>query len=141
MAGTPTRVDAAGGLSVGALAWGVLAVLFVAVRAGTALGAPVGGVELAGLSGAWQAHVGVDDARFIPTFFQALAAFTFEWTTSEMPARVLALLATASIPVAVYRLRPRLGEAGALFVLLLLAIDAPAVLLGATASASASMRH
>jgi hypothetical protein len=114
----------------------VLGVLFVALRLGAALGMPVGGAELAGLSGAWQAHVGADDPRFIPTFFQALTALTFEWTTSEMPARVLALIATASVPFAVYRLRPLLGEAGALFALLLLTIDAPAVLLGTTASAS-----
>ncbi len=124
------------GLTVGALAWGVLAVVFVALRLGAALGTPVGGAELAGLSGAWQAHAGAGDARFIPTFFQALTALSFEWTTSEMPARVLALLATATIPAGIYRLRGRLGEAGALFALLLATLDAPGVLLGATASAS-----
>jgi len=118
------------------LVWGVLALLFAGLRAGAALGTPIGGAELAGLSGAWQAHVGADDARFIPTFFQALTTLTFEWTTSEMPARVLALLATASVPFAVYRLRPLLGEAGALLTLFLLTIDAPGVLLGSTASAS-----
>jgi hypothetical protein len=124
------------GLTVGALAWGVLAVVFVALRAGAALGTQVGGAELAGLSGAWQAHVNAGDSRFIPTLFQALAALTFEWTTSEMPARGLAVLAAASIPLAVFRLRGPLGEPGALIALLLLAIDAPGVLFGATATVS-----
>lgn len=136
MAATPAPADRAAGLTVAAIAWAGLGVLFVMLRAGAALGMPVGGAELAGLSGAWQAHVGADDARFVPTFFQALTALTFEWTTSEMPARVLALLATGSVPFAVYRLRPLLGEVGALLALLLLTIDAPGVLLGATASAS-----
>lgn len=136
MAGKAARASRAAELTAAALGWAMLAVLFVGLRAGAALGTPIGGAELAGLSGAWQAHVGADDARFIPTLFQALTALTFEWTTSEMPARVLALLATASVPFAVYRLRPLLGEAGALVALLLLTIDAPAVLLGATASAS-----
>ncbi len=136
MAGKAAGADRAPEFTIAALAWGVLALLFVGLRAGAALGTPIGGAELAGLSGAWQAHVGADDARFIPTFFQALTALTFEWTTSEMPARVLVLLATASVPFAVHRLRPLLGEAGALVALLLLIIDAPGVLLGATASAS-----
>lgn len=136
MAAGQDRTSEAAGLTVAALVWGILAALFIALRACAVLGIPVGGAELAALSGAWQAQVGVDDPRFIPTLFQALTALTFEWTASEMPARALALLATASVPFAVYRLRPRLGEAGALFTLLLLAIDAPGVLLGATASAS-----
>ena len=136
MAGKTAGADRTPEFTAAALAWGVLGLLFVGLRAGAALGTPIGGAELSGLSGAWQAHIGADDARFVPTFFQALTALTFEWTTSEMPARVLALLATASVPFAVYRLRPLLDEAGALVALLLLTIDPPGVLLGATASAS-----
>lgn len=123
-------------LTVGGLAWCALGGLFIALRLGAALGTPVGGAELEGLAGAWQAHVGNSDSRFIPTLFQALTALSFEWTTSELPARLLVVAITGTVPVAVYRLRPMLGEAGALFSLALLTFDAPGVLLGATATAS-----
>ncbi|HEX6031298.1 MAG TPA: hypothetical protein VFY90_07685, partial [Tepidiformaceae bacterium] len=59
----------------------------------------------------------------------------FLFTSSEVPARVVAFLATASIPAALYLLRGRLGEAGALLALLVLAFDAPAIALGSSASA------
>lgn len=123
-------------LTVGGLAWCALGGLFIALRLGAALGTPVGGAELDGLAGAWQAHAGSTDTRFIPTLFQALTALSFEWTTSELPARLLVVVVTGTVPIAVYRLRPLLGEAGALFSLALLTFDAPGVLLGATATAS-----
>lgn len=123
-------------LTVGGLAWCALGGLFIALRLGAALGTPPGGAELDGLAGAWQAHVGSTDSRYIPTLFQALTALSFQWTTSELPARLLAVVVTGTVPFAVYRLRPWLGEAGALFSLALLTFDAPGVLLGATATAS-----
>lgn len=123
-------------LTVGALAWWALGALFIAIRLGAALGTPVGGAELDALAGAWQAHVGSSDSRFIPTLFQALTALSFQWTTSELPARLVAVVIAGTLPVAVYRLRPLLGETGALFSLALLTFDAPGVLFGATATAS-----
>ena len=64
-----------GTVSVGALAWLLVGAIFVALRIGTAFEAPVGGAELVHLSGAWQARMGADDARYIPTLFQAWASF------------------------------------------------------------------
>ena len=122
-------------ISVGALAWVVAAAVFVLLRLAFAWDAPVGGFELAGLSGAWQARIGESDARFVPTLFQALTAALLYVSSSELPARILALVATCSIPAAIYLLRPRLGEAGAILTLLLLAVDAPAIALGASGSA------
>lgn len=122
-------------LSVGTIAWGVAAAVFLLLRLGPIWEMPVGGGELVHLSGAWQARVGADDARFVPTLFQAITAALFHLTDSEVPARVLAFLATATVPFALYRLRSRLGEAGALLALLLLAFDGPAIWLGVAASA------
>ncbi|MEO6043633.1 MAG: hypothetical protein ABIQ47_06900 [Tepidiformaceae bacterium] len=122
-------------VSVGALAWGAAATAFVLLRLAFIWNAPVGGFELAGLSGAWQARIGETDARFVPTLFQALSAGLLYLSSSETPSRILALLATCSVPAAVYLLRARLGEAGALLTLLLLAVDAPAIALGASGSA------
>jgi hypothetical protein len=59
----------------------------------------------------------------------------FQLSSSEVPARILAFLATASIPFAIYRLRPQLGEGGALLALAFLALDGPAITLGVSASA------
>ncbi|HEY5476472.1 MAG TPA: hypothetical protein VIK11_07120 [Tepidiformaceae bacterium] len=120
---------------VSSLAWIVVVAVFLLLRIGPVWRAPVNGSELIHLSGAWQAHLRVSDARFVPTLFQALTALTFHWTTSEVPARILAFAATASIPGALYLLRPRIGEAGALVALLLLAFDAPGLLVGSQASA------
>ncbi|MCZ2108622.1 MAG: hypothetical protein LC118_03505 [Dehalococcoidia bacterium] len=94
-----------------------------------------GGPELDGLSGAWQARVGVADERFIPTLFQAIVALLLHWSDSEIPGRILAFLATATIPGAIYCLRVRLGEAGALLALIFLALDGPGIALGTSASA------
>ena len=120
-------------VTAGQLTWLVLGAVFVGFRLAGLLSLPVGGAELDSLSGAWQAHAGNTDERFVPTLFQALTAWSFSATTSEMPARVLALLASCSIPFALWRLRPTLGETGAMAALLVLAIDPFSTLLGATA--------
>ncbi len=122
-------------ISLAAVLWFVATAIFVGLRLGPTWQAPVGGAELAHLSGAWQAHSDISDARFAPSLFQAICALLFSWTTSEVPARILAFAATATVPGAIYCLRPRLGEAGALLALLVLALDAPAILLGSTATA------
>lgn len=120
-------------LTAGQLVWIVLGTVFIGFRLAAMLTVPVGGVELDSLSGAWQAHAGNADVRFIPTLFQALTAFGFMATTSEIPARLLAFAASCSIPFALWRLRPSLGEFGAMAALLVLAIDPFSVILGSTA--------
>ncbi|MCC6382192.1 MAG: hypothetical protein IT304_06760 [Dehalococcoidia bacterium] len=122
-------------LPVSALVWGVAAAVFLLLRLGPIWQAPVGGAELDHLSGAWQARVGADDARFVPTLFQAIVAGILHLTDSEVPARLVAFLVTATLPLALYRLRPHLGQAGALLALILLALDGPAIWLGVAASA------
>lgn len=122
-------------VSVAALAWAAAATGFVLLRVAFLWNAPVGGFELAGLSGAWQARIGVTDVRFVPTLFQALSAALLHASSSELPVRLLALLSTCTIPGALYLLRPRLGEAGALLALILFAFDAPTLALGASGSA------
>ncbi|MBA4180965.1 MAG: hypothetical protein C0506_10290, partial [Anaerolinea sp.] len=122
-------------VSLGAVLWLAAAALFVLLRLAFLLNAPVGGFELAHLSGAWQAGAGESDPRFVPTLFQAATALSFQLTVSEMPARVVAFLVTATVPLALYLLRGRLGDAGALFALVFLALDGPAIVLGASASA------
>ncbi len=124
-------------VSVAALAWVAAAAVFALMRVGLAWNAPVGGLELDHLSGAWLASLSIADDRYAPTLFQALTALTLNWTDSEVPARALALAGTLTIPFALYRLRHALGEAGALLALLLLALDPAGILLGATASAVA----
>lgn len=124
-------------VSVATILWVVLGSLFVSLRFAGVLSIPIGGVELDHLSGAWQAHAGNDDARFVPTLFQAVTAWAFAFTTSEMPARILAFLASATVPFALYRLRAVLGEPAALIALGLLAVDPASILLGSTAWAGA----
>lgn len=124
-------------VTVADIAWAVAALAFVLLRLGPIWRTAPGGAELDALSGAWSAHLGVDDPRWAPTLFQALTSLSFEFTTSEVPARVLAFLAAASIPPALYLLRGRLGSAGALIALVLLAFDATAIHLGSTAHAGA----
>lgn len=122
-------------VTVGAMAWAGVAAVFVLLRLGPVFQTPVGGPELVHLSGAWQASAGFDDSRFVPSLLQAFAALTFEWTESEVPARLAAFAATATVPLALYLLRPVLGNAGALCALAVLAFDAPGIVLGSTASA------
>ena len=124
-------------VSLAAVAWTVAAAAFVLLRAGAAWNAPVGGLEIDHLSGAWLASIGVGDDRYAPTLFQALSALTLNWSDSETPARVLALAGAMAVPLALHRLRGALGEAGAPFALLLLALDPFGVLREGTASAVA----
>jgi len=133
---TRARTEAAGiTVSVGTLAWAGAALAFVLLRLAFLWNAPVGGFELAGLSGAWQARIGESDARFVPTLFQALSAALLHISPSETPSRVFAFLSVCSVPAALYLLRSRLGEAGALATLLLLALDPIGIALSASASA------
>jgi len=118
------------------LAWGIAALVFVAMRLAALVNLPVGGAELDGLAGAWQLHAGNADERITGTLFQGIAAWLFQFTTSESAPRVLALLASASIPFALFRLRPSFGEIPLLVALLLLAFDAPAIVFGSTASSA-----
>lgn len=122
-------------LTAAGVAWVVVAAAFVGLRLAAAWTAPVAGVELVHLSGAWAARVGEADPRFAPTLFQGLSALLLHFSASEVPSRLLACLATATVPLAVYLLRWRLGDAGALVTLVFLALDAPALALGAQASA------
>ena len=124
-------------VSVAAIAWVLVVVLFILLRVGVVWRAPVGGAELAHLSGAWQASLGVEDGRYVPTLYQAVTALTLNWTESEEPARAIALAGTATIPLALFLLRRQLGEGGALLALLLLALDPAGILLGVTATAAA----
>ena len=124
-------------VSLAVVAWTLAAAAFFLLRAGAAWNAPVGGLELDHLSGAWLASIGVGDDRYAPTLFQALSALTLNWTDSETPARVLALAGAMAVPLALHRLRGALGEAGAPFALLLLALDPFGVLREGTASAVA----
>ena len=124
-------------VSVAAIAWFTVTALFLLLRLGPVWRAPVGGAELLHLSGAWQASIGVEDARFVPSLFQAVSALTLVWTDSEIPARALAYAATATIPLALYLLRRPLGRAGALLALLFLAVNGAAIGLGSTAAAVA----
>lgn len=122
-------------VSASALVWGALAVVFLLIRLPAIWHLPVSGPELTHIAGAWQAHLGVEDDRFAGTLFQALTALLFEGTTSAEWPRLLAVIAVATVPAAVWMLRPTLGEAGALAALALLAFDAPGIFLGMTASA------
>jgi hypothetical protein len=122
-------------ISVRHLLWLGIAALFVLLRLGPVWQAPVGGAELIHLSGAWQAREGIGDDRYVPSLFQAISAAVLRASSSEVGPRVIAFLADASIPLAVYLLRRTLGELGALLTLLALALDAPALSLGASASA------
>ena len=122
-------------ISVRHLLWLTAALVFVLLRLGPVWQAPVGGAELIHLSGAWQAREGIGDDRYVPSLFQAISAAFLRASTSEVGPRVIAFLAAASIPFAVYLLRRTLGELGAILTLLALALDAPALSLGASASA------
>ena len=124
-------------LSLGAILWVAAGALFVAIRLAGVLSIPVGGVELAHLAGAWQANVGNDDGRFVPTMFQGLTAWSFEFTRSEEPMRWLAFIASATVPLSLYRVRGLFTEAGALLALVLLAFDPVSILLGSAAWAGA----
>ena len=122
-------------VTVAGVAWAAATAVFLLLRVAALLTLPVGGPEVIHLAGAWQASIGVADERFVPTLFQALSALAFESTTSQAWPRALALLATATVPGAVWLLRPVLGNEGALVALLLLALDPIGLWFGASASA------
>ncbi len=124
-------------VSLGTILWVLAGSVFVLLRLAGVLSIPIGGVELDGLSGAWQAHAGNDDSRFVPTLFQGVTAWTFEFTSSEAPARWLAFIAGATVPLSLYRLRGLFGEIPALAAVVLLAFDPVSILLGSTAWAGA----
>ncbi|MXX20162.1 MAG: hypothetical protein F4X03_03435 [Dehalococcoidia bacterium] len=124
-------------VSVAAIAWVLVVALFILLRVGLVWRAPVGGAELAHLSGAWQARIGVEDDRYVPTLYQAVTALTLGWTESEQPARAIALAGALTIPLALFMLRRQLGEGGALLALLLFALDPAGIVLGVTATAAA----
>ena len=128
------RVQPTREISVAMLAWIGAGAVFVLIRLAGVMSIAVGGAELAGLSGAWAAHSGSSgDARFVPTLLQGLSALSLAFTNSEMASRALVLLGSATVPFALYRLRPVFGEAPALVALVLLAFDPAATLLGSTA--------
>lgn len=117
---------------------GVLSVLFVALRFAITWQAPVGGSELFGLSGAWQATVGdAGDERFVPTLFQAMSAVLLAFRNDELLPRLLALVVTLTIPMAFHLLRPVLGLGAAMVSLLLFAVDPVNIWLGVAASPAA----
>ncbi|OAI40053.1 hypothetical protein AYO38_06545 [bacterium SCGC AG-212-C10] len=124
-------------VSAGAVAWVAAVAAFLLLRLPVIWQAPVGGAEWVHLSGAWQASIGTGGERFAGTLFQAITALLLNIWSSETAPRILAYLATATVPLALYRLRPRIGDAGALLALSLLAIDGPGILLGTTATAMA----
>ena len=118
------------------LVWLAVTAVFLTLRAAVIWEVPVGGSEWVHLSGAWNASIGVDDERFVPTLFQAFTAVLLELDSSEALPRTLAFLATASLPLAVYLLREQIGTVAGLLALLLLAIDAPSLWLGVAATSS-----
>lgn len=120
------------------LLWAAAVGLFVALRIGPTWQAGVAGAELVHLSGAWQASIGeAGDSRFVSSLFQAISAFMLKGNESEVPIRVLAVVASLGIPFALYRLRASIGEPAALFALVFIAIDPIGILYttGATAMA------
>jgi hypothetical protein len=125
------------GLSLAGLAWLLAALAFVALRVGAAFTLPVFGMELDHLSGAWQASIGQDDHRYVPTLFQAISAF-FLWAgTGELAPRLLAVVVAATMPLCAWFLRRDLGDGGAFLVLLALALDPVSVALTASGNAAA----
>ncbi|HJP40283.1 MAG TPA: hypothetical protein QGF35_01065, partial [Dehalococcoidia bacterium] len=120
-------------LSVSAAAWGVAITVFLALRLAVLTQAPVSGPELDSLSGAWLASVGEDDSRFLGTIFQALSSILLELDDSDTLPRLLAFLATGTVPISFWLCRKQLGEGGAILGMLVLAVDPTALFLGATA--------
>ncbi|GIW12619.1 MAG: hypothetical protein KatS3mg062_0058 [Tepidiforma sp.] len=124
-------------VSVAGLAWCGAILFYAAVRAAALVHVPVGGLELWSLAGAWQAHTGFDDARYIPTLFQALTAGLFRVDGSELLPRLGAIAASLTVPASLFALRERIGQPAALAAVIILAIDPLQVALGPTATVSA----
>lgn len=130
---TPTR-----GITVAAFAWAGAAAVYLLLRLAAFASVPVGGHELWSLAGAWQAREGLEDSRFVPTLFQALAALLLRLDDSELLPRLLALAAASTVPVSLFALRRRLGEPVALLALLFLTFD-PLQLAHASAAGAAAL--
>src|SRR5690606_31909895 len=77
------------------------------------------------------------DGRFVPALFQGIASGIFEFTSSETGPRIIAFLATATIPAAILLMRHRMGNAAALATLFFLALDPIGIWAGVAASAYA----
>ena len=122
---------------LGTLLWLAGGSLFIVLRIAGLVSIPMGGVELHSISGAWQASLGVQDDRFVPTLFQAITALIFRGLDNEIWPRLLAVAAAATVPFALHRLRDTLSEPGALIALLVLTFDAPGILVTSTANLSA----
>lgn len=118
------------------LLWAAAVLLFLGLRFAVTWQAPVGAEELPALSGAWQAAHGNDNGRFLPTLFQAVAALLLLVRDTEVLPRLVAFLLTATIPAALWTLRPVLGPAAALAAVIVLALDAPGIYLGVAATTS-----
>ena len=122
VADPPLHIAPVFSFTLGHALWIAAAVLFAALRLGPTWQAPLGGPELLHLAGSWQASIGLEDGRYIPTFFQFLSSVLLRFSDSEVPVRVLAYLATLSIPLALYRTRRVIGGPAALLALAVLAI-------------------
>ncbi|MEJ5221839.1 MAG: hypothetical protein WHT63_07535, partial [Tepidiforma sp.] len=122
------------GITVAAVAWTAASAVYAAMRLLAFVKLPVGGLELWSLSGAWQARAGIDDARYVPTLFQALTALLLRIDDSETLPRLAALAASLTVPVSLFLLRRRIGEPAAIAVLLVLAFDPLQVAFGPAAA-------
>lgn len=120
-----------------ALAWAIAVAAFVGIRLAALLSVPVGGLELWSLAGAWQAHAGLDDARYIPTAAQALTAALLAFRDDEVLPRGVAFVVSLAVPALLVHLRRHLGRAPSLFALLFLAFEPVHVAIGGTATAAA----
>ncbi|MCX7618146.1 hypothetical protein [Tepidiforma sp.] len=125
------------GITVAAAAWTAAAAVYAAMRLLAFVKLPVGGLELWSLSGAWQARAGIDDARYVPTLFQALTALLLRVEDSETLPRLAALAASLTVPVSLFLLRRRIGEPAAIATLLVLAFDPLQIAFGPAATAAA----
>lgn len=132
-----TNEPAPGDIPVAALAWVAATAAFLFMRVAAFASVPVGGHELWSLAGTWQARAGIDDPRYIPTLFQALTALHLRLDDAELLPRLLALAASATMPLSLFALRRRLGEPVALIAVIFLAFDPLQLALGPVAGASA----
>lgn len=125
------------GITVAAAAWTAAAAVYAAMSLLAFVKLPVGGLELWSLSGAWQARVGIDDTRYVPTLYQALTALLLRIDDSETLPRLVALAASLTVPVSLFLLRRRIGEPAAIATLLVLAFDPLQIAFGPAAAAAA----
>ncbi len=124
-------------LSVSTVAWVLAGLIFIVPRLAAAFTMPVFGAEIDSLSGAWLASTGTGDRRYIPTLFQGITALLLTTDDSELWPRLAAVIASATVPIGFWLLRPRLGEIAAFVALLAVALNPVGIGLGASANASA----